>query len=70
MNSADPFDVGHWKIPLAMKPMDRPCRDKTINDWIEEKGVHARPGGGSGYTVVDEAEAAWYRKHKGYSERI
>lgn len=41
--------------------IDRPPRDKSINEEIQETGAH---GCGSGN------EAEWYKRNKGYSDRI
>ena len=60
MRHADPFDRGNWKHPKA-KLMDRPCRDRSVNEDIQEKGVEFW-GAGSEY--------AWYQRNKGYSKKI
>jgi len=41
--------------------------DKPVNETIQETGTRfdGKPGG---YTVVDEDERSWYKRHKGYSK--
>jgi hypothetical protein len=42
--------------------LTRPPRDRSVNEDIEERGAHMGHGG--------ESEGSWYRRHKGYSEKI
>lgn len=49
-------------FPGRVVTCDRVPRDKSVNDTIQEEGGHFRPCSGS--------EASWYRKNKGYTERL
>jgi hypothetical protein len=43
-------------------------KDRPINDIIQEVGAHLTGSDPScGYTVINENERVWYKKHKGYS---